>query len=140
MDGWSVKTIVLGYDGTDGARRAAVVAASVAKALGARIVVATAFPPYPRIVEPTEKYAIEIAEARRIAEEMVRELSAQGLTAEADELEGPAGEAIVTCAGTRRAELIVLGSRGLGELAGLLLGSTSEYVAHHAHVPVLIAR
>ncbi|NLT34821.1 MAG: universal stress protein [Gaiellales bacterium] len=140
MDDWSVKTIVLGYDGTDGARRAAVVAASLAEALGAHIIVATAFPPYPRISEPTEKHAIEIAEARRTAEEMVQELNARGLIAEADELEGPAGETIVTCARTRRSELIVLGSRGLGELASLVLGSTSEYVAHHADVPVLIAR
>lgn len=140
MDTWGAKTIVLGYDGSGGSRQAASVAVSLARALGAGIIVATAFPPFPRIAEPSEQDAIQIDVARRTMEEMVQLLAAEGLSAQGDELEGPAGEAIVTCARARGADLIVVGSRGRGELAGLLLGSTSEYVAHHAQVPVLIAR
>lgn len=46
--------------------------------------------------------------------------------------EGDAGKRIVQRAGTLGADTIVMGSRGLGELKSLFLGSVSHYVASHA--------
>jgi len=41
---------------------------------------------------------------------------------------------------SRGADLLVLGCRGHGEFAGMLLGSTSAHCVSHAHCPVLIVR
>jgi nucleotide-binding universal stress UspA family protein len=41
---------------------------------------------------------------------------------------------------SRGAELVVVGSRGHGEFAGMLLGSVGEHCVSHAHCPVLVLR
>jgi nucleotide-binding universal stress UspA family protein len=52
--------------------------------------------------------------------------------------EGPAAKVLVEAADD--AELLVVGSRGHGGFAGLLLGSVSQQCAHHAPCPVVIVR
>ena len=47
---------------------------------------------------------------------------------------------IVTVVADERANLIVMGSRGFGQLKGLLLGSVSQFVIKHAPCPVLIVK
>jgi nucleotide-binding universal stress UspA family protein len=41
---------------------------------------------------------------------------------------------------SKRADLLVVGSRGHGEFVGMLIGSVSEYCATNAHCPVLVHR
>ena len=53
---------------------------------------------------------------------------------------GPAGKRIVEYAQNGQFDLIVLGSRGLGGFERLLMGSVSNYVAHHAHCSLLVTR
>ncbi|HUB71801.1 MAG TPA: universal stress protein [Acidimicrobiales bacterium] len=50
------------------------------------------------------------------------------------------GPAQVLVDASKGAELLVVGNRGFGELAGMLLGSVSEYCVTHAHCPVLVLR
>ncbi|HKV44680.1 MAG TPA: universal stress protein [bacterium] len=51
----------------------------------------------------------------------------------------PAGE-VIKAAKEHKADLIIMGSRGLGQFGGLILGSVSERVLHAASIPDLIVR
>lgn len=51
---------------------------------------------------------------------------------------GSPGERICKAADDHKADLIVMGTRGLGVLRRTILGSVSDYVVHHAEVPVTI--
>ena len=53
---------------------------------------------------------------------------------------GYAAREIVNDAGEIGADIIVLGSRGRGDIAGLLLGSTAHKVIHLSDRPVLVVR
>ncbi|MCB0209002.1 MAG: universal stress protein [Anaerolineae bacterium] len=55
-------------------------------------------------------------------------------------LEGPSAEAILSVAEVRQVDLIVMGTHGRSSLQGLLLGSVSQKVIHHAHCPVMVVR
>ena len=55
-------------------------------------------------------------------------------------VQGEPSAAIVEKAREHKADLIVMGSRGLGQIGGLILGSVSERVLSGAHLPVLIVR
>ena len=53
-------------------------------------------------------------------------------------LEGPEAESILNCAKNNQADIIVMGTRGMGALKGLLLGSVSRKVIHYASCPVMV--
>lgn len=50
------------------------------------------------------------------------------------------GEAIVKAAHKQHVDLIVTGTRGLGTVRRTILGSVSDYIIHHAHVPVIVCK
>jgi nucleotide-binding universal stress UspA family protein len=52
--------------------------------------------------------------------------------------QGQPGDVLVSAAKT--GDLLVVGSRGHGVLAGAVLGSTSSYCVHHANCPVVVVR
>lgn len=53
---------------------------------------------------------------------------------------GKPGEVIISIAEEENVSFIVCGSRGSGNLRRTLLGSISDYVLHHAHMPVVICK
>lgn len=136
--------ILLAVDGSEHALVAARRAAELVRALKPselRIVAAyNTIPSY--LGEPNLQVTIDSlrGEAKRAIDKVLLHLGELPCEVHTEILEGDAAEAILNVANTRRSSLIIMGSRGLGHLAGLLLGSTSQKVVAHAHCPVLIVR
>jgi len=79
--------------------------------------------------------------ARELLEEEVAAIRAEGVeVAGALLAQGPPAEVIIDAAAQVKAGLILLGSRGLGSVRRVVMGSVSEGVTHHAPVPVLVMR
>ena len=50
------------------------------------------------------------------------------------------GHVIVEKANEEHAQMVVMGTRGMGTVRRTLMGSVSDYVVHHARCPVMICR
>jgi nucleotide-binding universal stress UspA family protein len=91
-----------------------------------------------------DAYAAVVAEGHRRGEQVTTmladRLGAAGLAVDTVTREGPAAAAIVDEATSWGADLVVVGTRGLGLLQRLVLGSTARSVLHHARASVLITR
>lgn len=136
--------ILLAVDGSDHAFHAAKTVGDLARSLQTqevRIVIAySPIPPY--LGEPNFQTALDarLQEANLVLQAALKAVGKIPGEIHTELLEGSPAEAIIKVAVTRHSELIVIGSRGMGTLGGLLLGSTSQKVVSHAPCPVLIAR
>ena len=138
------RDILLAVDGSDHALRAARTAAQLARAMNpATLRIVVVYDPVPPwLGDPNFQTAINsrLNESQEILQKAVEAIGDIPSKIHTELLEGNPAEAIIEIAQTRQCDLIVLGSRGLGQLAGLLLGSTSQKVVSHAPCPVLIVR
>ena len=135
-----LEPIVIATDGSEGAEGAAVAGARVASTLGTTAVLVYVRPSLGALGDPyyQEKLSEQMAHAR-VALGRARELVVQeGVDVEEEVLEGSAADRVVELARDRNASLIVVGSRGLGAVAGALLGSVSSAIIHRADRPVLV--
>lgn len=64
----------------------------------------------------------------------------QQVTHKLQHLHGSPGPSIVRAAEELNAGMIVCGSRGMGLIRRTILGSISDYVLHHAHIPVIVVK
>jgi nucleotide-binding universal stress UspA family protein len=95
----------------------------------------------PRTFAPTYAYAIdwtEIEEAsRRAASELVaRAVEKVDVPTVSDIVSTPPGAALEGL--SKEVDLVVTGSRGYGAFRRVALGSTSDWLAHHAACPLLV--
>ena len=75
-----------------------------------------------------------------VIEEARRRVAEASFEIEETLLEGPGADAVIRVANVRNADLIVMGTRGMGSFEGLLFGSVSTKVTHHAPCSVLVVR
>ncbi|TDO66444.1 nucleotide-binding universal stress UspA family protein [Kribbella sp. VKM Ac-2571] len=138
-----MEKIVVGIDGSETARRALEWAAAEASLRGARLIVVHAWQQPTAALMST--YAPLLADPATLAEtarqtltDSLKAADLTGLVSEPELLvvQGPAASALIGAA--ENSSLLVVGSRGRGGVAGLLLGSVSRQVAHESTIPVVI--
>jgi nucleotide-binding universal stress UspA family protein len=135
------RRIVVGVDGSMGAnaalrwavRQAAATGVDVVEAVNAWELSGSVLPPPVGVYDPQQLAADVLHEAvtgelGENPEVRVKELV----------MPGPPRQALLGHA--RGAELLVVGSRGLGGFSGLLLGSVSRHIVEHAPCPVVVVR
>jgi nucleotide-binding universal stress UspA family protein len=142
----SMKKIVVGLDRSDGARAALRFALEEARLHGAEVHCIHVWQvPYAPVsgapvfvVGGLPEYEKGVAEdAQHVVADLLAEVGdTGGVTVHEHVLRGgPAHELVER---SRDADLLVVGSRGHGGFAGLLLGSVSTQCVHHATCPVAV--
>jgi nucleotide-binding universal stress UspA family protein len=130
--------IVVGVDGSEGSKEALRWAARQAGLTGERLHVVSAWeypvswgwaPAFPADFDPE-------GDTRRALEATVQEVLGSGADANLEVVEGRAAPSLLDAAAD--AELLVVGSRGLGGFASMVLGSVSEHCVHHGSCPVVV--
>jgi nucleotide-binding universal stress UspA family protein len=136
--------VVVGADGSEQANRALEWCANYAAALDAEVVVvhASDIPVYVPVIGsevPPPLSPEDRAELRdRIANEWCAPLTDANVPFRVVLMDDDPALAIIQAAKTEQADLVVVGRRGLGGFAELLLGGTSYALVHHLGRPLLI--
>lgn len=139
------KNILVPVDGSDHALHALDTACDIANKYGATLRLVHAYPILftEAMMGSAEIEAIIATRARdgdAILQRAVEHIGNRVSDVTTELREAPDAEAILEEAETHHCDLIVMGTRGLGRLAGLLLGSVSQKVVQHAKCPVLLVR
>jgi nucleotide-binding universal stress UspA family protein len=135
--------ILVPFDGSAHSQRALTVATDLAHLAASAVHVIYAYDRVPAFLgEPNFKNLLNqaLSEACDVVKRAMAQVQDTGIRVTCDVLEGPPDQAILRVAQAEQFDLIVMGSRGMGSLEGLLLGSVSDRVLHHANVPVLVVR
>jgi len=137
-----MERIVIGTDGSPGSQAAVSEGVQLARQLGVPVTFVYVRSPIPILGEPyyQRRLSAQLAQARTVVGAAMAEAERFGVAADYEIAEGdPSGE-ILRTARYREADLIVVGSRGLGAIAGALLGSVSAALVRHASLPVLVVK
>lgn len=144
------KNIIVPTDGSVNSKRALEHAIVLASSLGASITlvyvanIVSVISNFDQIPNAsgyvTEQVALDIEEeGKGVLDDFAKEVP-EGIDVKTVFEVGSPGPAVLSVAKKYKADLIVMGSRGLGPLKGLFMGSVSSYVVTHSECPVLIVK
>jgi nucleotide-binding universal stress UspA family protein len=130
---------VVGYDDSDGAKRALDVAIDLARALGEPIVVAFGAQPPGRSVGDEYRAHLAVLEerGRAVTGAAVARAAEAGVTAEPVVADLKVVDLLLDLADEHRARAVVVGTHSESPLRGAVLGSTPHKLLHLSKVPVL---
>jgi len=141
-----METIVVGVDGSANGTRALRWALDYAGAVEGRVLAVQAWsisayayggPGFVAAIDPGEFERLARASLEKTVAEFA-DATPAGVAVEQRIVQGGAAEALMDVARDVNADLLVVGSRGRGGFAGLLLGSVSATLAHHTPCPLAI--
>jgi nucleotide-binding universal stress UspA family protein len=142
-------SIVVGTDGSDTAGEAVRQAVELARTAGARLHVVTAYEPVPAARVRSVALQAPVAEEWALAQREDVDATLEAAAARAREAgvevavyarQGDPADAVLDVAEEQRADLIVVGNKGMTGAKRFLLGSVPNRVSHHAPCSVLIIR
>jgi len=135
------KNILLAFDGSECSNKAIVYAANLAEQYGAALLLVHVFPQTSDMLgyEDFEKlFSKRKSAGQAVVDKALQKLDQTRLKVQTELLEGPEADSILKAAENLPADLIVMGTRGLGAVKELLLGSVSRKVLHLASCPVMV--
>ena len=145
------KRILVATDGSTLSKKAVTSAIGLAAACGAELIALKVVPRYPQAyfegsiplsvqdVSRVEKQWTDTAQAAVdavVKSAKAKTVVAKGITAKSDVV----SDAIIAAAKKQNADLIVMASHGRKGIKRLLLGSETQQVLTHSHIPVLVLR
>ena len=131
-------TLVVGFDGTDGARIALTHALTLAGDLGAGVVVIFAFEP-PRWGAETKDLDAAVEEhGRTVLEHATHQAAGAGVEIATEIRAGNPAPALMAAAEEHGARYIVVGSNGERPLKSALVGATPTRLLHLSETPIVV--
>jgi nucleotide-binding universal stress UspA family protein len=143
------RSIVVGTDGSETATKAVSQAVDLARAVGAKLELVSAYEPVPaqRLNEERRQAPEDLQWAINPREDVDATLAAAAEVARQAGVEvavyarqGDPADAIIDVAEEREADLVIVGNKGMTGAKRFLLGSVPNKVSHHAPCSVLIIR
>ena len=143
------RSIVVGTDGSETAGEAVRQASELAKAVGAKIFLVSAYQPVgsQRLREERQEAPDDVQwsinekeDVEDTLEKASDEVKDAGVDVEALSRQGDPADAILDVAEEKNADLIIVGNKGMTGAKRFLLGSVPNKVSHHAPCSVMIIR
>jgi nucleotide-binding universal stress UspA family protein len=142
-------SIVVGTDGSDSATQAVREAVDMAKAVGATLELVSAYAPVSEqrlraerrdapedvqwAIHPKQEVETALSDAAEIAREA-------GVNVNTHARQGDPADAILDVAEEQKADVVIVGNKGMTGAKRFLLGSVPDKISHHAPCSVLIVR